>query len=243
MEYYFLPLMENTGEYNMAKDLELAASLKKDTAILRFYRWNPYCISLGANQLYDDINSEKCKIDNIGIVKRPTGGRAILHAEELTYSFVIKSSEAVSPRGVYEYINAALKTGLEIFNPQLSKIELEGLQTDFKQLYKDNKSILCFASTAKSELKYNGKKVVGSAQRKLGDTILQHGSILCGTYHKKIVDYITNEKDKAHFINEIENKTIEIDSILNSKTDYEKLSYCLLKGFEEYLDCKFLYYE
>jgi lipoate-protein ligase A len=85
----------NTGIYNMEYDLSLLSNCKKDTAFLRFYGWQPECISLGANQSFDDIDLLLAKNNNIDVVKRPTGGRAILHADELTYS-VVMFSEGIS---------------------------------------------------------------------------------------------------------------------------------------------------
>ncbi len=75
-------------------------------------------------------------------------------------------------------------TDLNIINPKLNDVELENSNPNFAELLKESSGSLCFASTAKSEIKFNGKKLVGSAQRKFGSTILQHGSILIRTYHK-----------------------------------------------------------
>ena len=72
-------------------------------------------------------------------------------------------------------------------------MELEKSQPDFREFYKEGHSAVCFAVPAKSELKFDGRKLVGSAQRKFGNVILQHGSILCGEFHKKIVDYLASE--------------------------------------------------
>ena len=108
----------NTGSYNMEFDLNLAKEVKPESAILRLYRWNPYCISLGANQDIKEINIEKAAADGIDIVKRPTGGRAILHSEELTYSVVMFLDSGSSPRNIYEQINFALIEGLKLYNSE-----------------------------------------------------------------------------------------------------------------------------
>ena len=91
MIWQYINTGENTGSFNMDFDLSLVKETVPDTIILRLYRWNPYCISLGANQSYAGINEGKAAADGIEIVKRPTGGRAILHSEELTYSVVMPS--------------------------------------------------------------------------------------------------------------------------------------------------------
>ena len=221
----------NTGKFNMDLDLWLAINCKADEAFLRLYRWQPYAISLGANQSFSDINELKCNEDNIDIVKRPTGGRAILHAEEWTYSVIIPLTFGLTPKEIYTKISIALSKGLALYDDKLKEVELESLQPNFSNLLKQPQGKLCFASTAKSEVKYKGKKLIGSAQRKLGKVVLQHGSILCGNYHKKLSKYLI---DSEHFDyqKEFEEKTTELETILKTKIDYEKLSECIIKGFE-----------
>lgn len=221
-------------------DFNLATNCKSDESFFRLYRWQPYCISLGANQSLDDINIAKASNDNIEVVKRPTGGRAILHSEEITYSVVTPLDGSVSPKEIYEKISSALIRGLEFYNPILAQSELEKLQPDFPNLLKQPTGVLCFGSTAKNEVKFSGKKIIGSAQRKLKNVILQHGSILCGTSHKKLVDYINSEMEtKVILQNELEQKTTEIETILREKVDYSKLSECLIKGFENVMKINF----
>lgn len=221
-------------------DLQLAKNYSPDEVVLRLYRWNPYCISLGANQKFEEIDIEKAKADYIDVVKRPTGGRAILHSEELTYSFIYPIDYKTSAHDLYKQINFALKQGLSIYDSRLSDIVLEHIQPDFKNFYRQEKSSICFAVSAKSEINFKNKKLVGSAQRKLGNVILQHGSILCGDYHLKIVDYLKiQEPNKIEIKNEIVNSTIDIKTILKEEVNYLKLSSSLKKGFEKHFNCEF----
>jgi lipoate-protein ligase A len=208
--------------------------------VLRIYQWEPYCISLGANQDFNSVDREKTSADGFDIVKRPTGGRAILHAEELTYSVVYPISDEKSPKQIYREINLALKNGLMNYNLKLEKIELEHAQPHFPSFYKDSKSTLCFAVSAMNELNYEGKKVAGSAQRKIGNIILQHGSILCGSFHKRIIDYLKLPSDKLEEIkNELEQTTTELETILDEKINYMELSKAIKKGFENHFNIKF----
>ena len=229
----------NTGKYNMDIDMELVQNFS-DIPVLRVYRWEPYCISIGANQDFDSIDRQKTIADGLDIVKRPTGGRAILHAEELTYSVIYPISAEQTPKKIYREINLALKDGLQIYNPLLKNIELEHTQPHFPSFYKDAKSTLCFAVSAMNELNYNGKKVVGSAQRKIGNIILQHGSILCGNFHKKVVDYLNLDPAKIQEIKkEIDQTTTELETILDEKIDYSVLGQCIKKGFENHFNITF----
>lgn len=234
MKWHFIDSGFNTGEFNMKFDLELANHCKKDDAYFRLYRWKPYCISIGANQSFEDINLEKAKNDGIDVVKRPTGGRAILHAEEWTYSVIYPMNYEYSPKEIYHKISRALIKGLEIYDNIFTNCELENIQPNFPKLLEEPTGVLCFASTAKNEVKFDGKKLIGSAQRKLNNSILQHGSILCGSFHQKLADYLyVDEETKIALHNELNLKTIEMETILNKKIDYEELKNCLVKGFEK----------
>lgn len=227
---------ENNGKFNMDFDIELAKSFPSNP-ILRLYRWKPYCISLGANQRLDEVNYSKAFSDNIDVVKRPTGGRAILHSEELTYSVVFPLELIYSAREIYNEINVALREGLILFDTSLNELELEHNQVDFKNFYQEDKSAICFAVSAKSEINFRNKKLVGSAQRKIGKVVLQHGSILCGDFHLKIIDYLNvDDERKSQIKNEIAETTIDLRSILKQEINYEYLSDCLIQGFKKHFN-------
>jgi lipoate-protein ligase A len=240
MRLYCLNTGSNVGKYNMDMDIYLSQNLSSDEIILRFYQWNPYCISLGANQDINEINRSKAKNDHLDVVKRPTGGRAVLHSEELTYSIIFPLNY-LTPREIYNQVNFALRNGLMFYDKKLSNVELVSENVDFRRVYENNLSSACFSVSAKSELKFENKKLVGSAQRKFRNTVLQHGSILCGEFHKKIADYLNLSIDEQEQVrNEIENKTISLSKIIEKEIDYEKLRVSLIHGFEEYFNFSFL---
>ena len=240
MKWKFLNSGVNSGKFNMDFDVFLAENFEQGNAVLRLYQWNPYCISLGANQSFEDIDLSKTRYHQIDVVKRPTGGKAILHSQELTYSVIYPIDTTSSAKNIYNEINLALRKGLVNFDSRLSVVDLEHTQPNLKEFYKSEISAICFAVSAKSELNYNGKKLVGSAQRKLGSVILQHGSILCGDYHKRIIDYlnVTDEK-KTEMLNEISSTTVDLKSALNIEIDYAKLSSSILNGFKEHFNSDF----
>jgi len=142
-------------------DFMLAKTLKADEAILRLYGWKPSCISLGANQPEDSVNIEKVINDKLDFVKRPTGGRAILHAEELTYSVIYPSNKNFSLNDLYKQVNLALKKGLALFDENLKEVSLEQIDPHFPSFYKEEKSAVCFAVSSRNEINYKGKKLVG----------------------------------------------------------------------------------
>ena len=219
----------------MQLDLELAKQCKPDEVYFRFYQWLPYCVSLGAHQVVQSINIQALQQQGFTWVKRPTGGRAILHAEELTYSVVTTIQAGYTPHSLYETINRALKEGLVNYHPQLAQVEQEETQPDFRAFYKqESSSAACFASTAKNELKVSGRKLVGSAQRKLSNSLLQHGSILIGKKHRDIVGVLNLTPDqKMELVNELNEKTIEIETVLGELVDVEKLRNSITQSLEK----------
>ncbi len=105
-----------TGKQNMDKDcflFESACQNSLSEPVLRFYSWEPECVSLGRNQDMNKINVQYCKDNNIDIVKRITGGRALLHHDELTYSFICSTKflESENVQKSYEIISSALIKG------------------------------------------------------------------------------------------------------------------------------------
>ena len=229
-----------TGQHNMSFDIQLAENCKDDEVFFRMYQWKPYAISLGANQNFSDVDLEKAKNEQIHVVKRPTGGRAIFHSEEITYSVICPLSFGLSPKEIYKSVSEALVSGLLKYDKRLDETSLEQQQPNFNQILQSKSGGICFASTAKNEVKYTGKKLIGSAQKKMKNVVLQHGSILCGTKHKELVNFLNFPNEtKVELLKEINDKTIEIETILHEKVDYKRLRNCLTLGFQEYFGIKF----
>jgi len=245
-QWEFIDTGYNTGRFNMDFDIELVERCKNENkSFLRFYRWKPYAISLGYNQTKfisgHKIDAEKCKEDGIDIVERPTGGRAVLHSEELTYSVITKSDDAVHE--MYRKISLALLSGLKLIEPgneELQKLSFTKEMPDLLKLAKTGMYNLCFNTSVKNEINCEGKKLVGSAQRKFGDIVLQHGSVLIGKHHENIVNYLLiDEKVKERVKKEIEEKTTCLNDILKRNVFYEETASALLKGFEQTLSISF----
>jgi lipoate-protein ligase A len=163
-----------SGSENMSMDISnLNESIKNNSKpLLRLYGWNNPTLSIGRNQSLSGINQEYCKLKNIDIVKRPTGGRAVLHDRELTYCFIVHENFLKNGKSVissYKEISNALIAGFKLLNIDLS--------------FPDNKKIsvkndFCMSISTGADLNYMGKKIIGSAQFRKQNYILQHGSIL-----------------------------------------------------------------
>ena len=236
LTWNFIPAGEYSGEFNMWFDEQLVQRLIDGTGspTVRLYRWKPWAISLGRHQNLSDIAMQRCKNDGIDVVRRPTGGRAILHAEELTYSVAM----IVDKKGlhqVYNEISHALVEGLRFFGAEVS---LQRSQPNFAEMYKSPSSIPCFSSSARYEIEWNGKKLAGSAQRryacKSGEVVLQHGSILCGTAHRRLADYLAldDEMIRGRIRADLDERTTDLQTISGRKVDVLELSACMKKGFE-----------
>lgn len=169
-------------EMNMAVDeaILIAHSEGKVPPTVRFYTWNPATLSIGYFQKAEkEIDLEKVAAAGLGFVRRPTGGRAVLHDQELTYSVIVSEDHPKMPTSVteaYKVISMGLLHGFQ----QLGlKAEMVSLATEEeKEKYSSPGSSACFDSPSWYELVVEGKKVAGSAQTRQKGVILQHGSIL-----------------------------------------------------------------
>ena len=231
MIWNFLNTGFNHGEFNMELDLQLVSALRERAGIptLRMYGWSPPAISIGAHQHIEDFDAGKLEAADIDIVRRPTGGRAILHANELTYSVVMKT-DGQSLRDAYRFVNEGLLCGLRVLGIDA---ELADRSDDFRRLYKDPSSIPCFTSFAKCEIHHQGKKLVGSAQRRYGGTILQHGSLLLGPQHRRIVEFLSEDVrgPKSVIEEQLNSCTSDAQTILGRIVTFEEAAECMKEGF------------
>jgi len=242
-KWRFLNTGFSPGAKNMAIDDVLAtqAVLKENFPVFRIYGWQPYAISLGYGQNPKDLKLQKCKQDGIDVVRRPTGGRAVFHAEEITYSVIIPKASKFYSKDIlttYNLISEALLLGLSFYGLKAQLVKR--LTNEIKDgAYKND--IPCFSSSAEYEIVCENKKLVGSAQRRFENSVLQHGSILTGTSHLKLVDYITYSDDllKERFKKELKKKTISISQILNQAVDQNKLIESLKLGIQKKFNIRF----
>ena len=172
----------NLGAYNMAVDEELLsrAQAAETLPVLRFYTWDPPAVSIGKFQKIETaVNADACKRRGFDIVRRITGGRAVLHNKELTYSIIARIDDPLFPStvlGTYKVIAAGLVTGLRNLGIPAEMVSRGGRNADLVEKKASNPA--CFSSPSWYEIVVHGKKIVGSAQRRLSNAFLQHGSIL-----------------------------------------------------------------
>lgn len=227
MQAYFVEYSINSGKYNMDFDekmLNYAIKNSLSVPILRFYGWKPACVSLGRNQKDENINKVFCKQKGIDIVRRLTGGRALLHDNELTYSFVCPCSFLNGGESViksYKEISGALAAGFKQLGIDVKFPNEKNTKTKFEY---------CMSLSTGADLSYQGKKIAGSAQFRKHGYILQHGSV--------IFDYSTETIEKIFAEKPLETH-IAILKNINPSLTTDELCLALKSGVEDFFDIKF----
>ena len=173
------------GAHNMAVDEALLLSqTPNDAPVLRFYDWNPPCISLGRFQKYSSLIPHP---SSLPLVRRPTGGRAIWHQHEITYAVVLRQEllprECHSIIGSYQWLSRAFINGLQSLGVAAQLAESH--TNNHKNAARHATAVNCFASAARSDFVVNGRKLIGAAQCRKNGAILQHGSLLLSVDHEK----------------------------------------------------------
>lgn len=167
--------------------LDFAIKNKISKPTVRLYGWSPACVSLGRNQNDEFIDKNFIKAHHIDIVRRLTGGRALLHENEITYCYIcpvnsINNGESVTLS--YKEISMFLVKGFSLL----------GINLDFPENKRPNtKFNYCMSISTGADLSYNGKKFIGSAQLRKEGYILQHGSINLD-YNDLLIEEIFKEK-------------------------------------------------
>ncbi|MBN2258226.1 MAG: lipoate--protein ligase family protein [Anaerolineaceae bacterium] len=189
-QYNQHPIMENrpstwrlichpqaNGAWNMAVDETLLEKVIAGDSppVLRLYAWQPACLSLGQAQPVADVDRAQLDQNGWDLVRRPTGGRAILHADELTYAVIAPVSEP-SVRGTL------LESYLKLSQPLTNALAILGLQVNALKNPDSNQAArshnpVCFEEPSNYEIFFKGKKVIGSAQARRGNAFLQHGAL------------------------------------------------------------------
>ena len=189
MEQEYVEYKVLTGKENMQIDSDLldrAIAQKIDFPIFRLYGWKPACVSLGRNQKDDFLDRKFLQENNIDVVRRLTGGRALLHDNEITYSYICPISYLKNG----EHVISSYK---EISQILIDKFKLLGIDLEFgtQKPIKTGFDYCMLISTG-ADLCYNGRKLIGSAQCRKNGYILQHGSILYD-YDKELLEKIFKE--------------------------------------------------
>jgi lipoate-protein ligase A len=196
-----------TGAQNMAVDralLQCAERGELGSPLLRVYRWDPPAVSLGYHQDESALDLEGLRAKGIDIVRRPTGGAAVLHAEEWTYAVAGARGIPGLGQGFAEIYRSLAGSMVEALRGLGIEAASGGAGAP--------ESFVCFEALQGHEISARGRKLVGSAFRQTRHAFLQHGSLLRGPRHLELVDHLLtlDPRERAERRTELERRTVDL---------------------------------
>ncbi len=218
------------GATNMAIDEAVSRAVQANLVppTLRFFGWNPACLSLGQAQPGTDVDREVCRALGVDVVRRPTGGRAILHTDELTYSVIASDTE---PRVVgsivdsYRRLSEGLLRGLMLMGVPTQQAELpDGHDRDAGPV--------CFEVPSNYEIVFGGKKLVGSAQMRKAGVVLQHGTLPLHGDIARISNCLVSKPD----VDRVRQRAATVEAAIGRVIDFEDAARWMAQGMAETLN-------
>lgn len=224
----------------MAVDQAILEHIHRGESIttLRLYSWNPPCLSLGHAQSFQDVDVERLKSHGWEVVRRVTGGRAILHTDELTYSVTGSADEPVLAGGVLESYNRLAQALLHAVRELSVPVEMKEHEDGHTQ---QNLNPVCFEVPSTYEITVDGKKLIGSAQARKKEGVLQHGSLPLTGDLTRICDALIfeNESARQNAKERLLARATTVESVLGVGIDWERAAQSLVRGFEAQLGIQF----
>jgi lipoate-protein ligase A len=224
-----------TGNQNMAVD-EALLMVGERIPTLRLYAWSPACLSLGYAQKSADVDFERVAAMGWDVVRRPTGGRAILHADELTYSLMLPDGDTIASGSIiesYRRISGALTAGLQILGVQP--------HADRRAERESSQGPVCFETPSHYEITVNGRKLIGSAQMRRKEGVLQHGSLPLWGDMGRICDGLNypDENSREQGKAQVRARATPLGDVLNNLS-WEGVADAMIKGFSTTFDVEFI---
>jgi lipoate-protein ligase A len=218
------------GATNMATDEAIVHAVASGSvpATLRLYAWAPPCLSLGRGQPVGDVNREAVKAAGYDLVRRPTGGRAILHVDELTYSLVVPQDEPRVVGGVVESYRR-LSAGLV---GALNRLGVASIVADERAEDGGPQGPVCFEIPSDYEITVSGKKLVGSAQMRSHGVVLQHGALPLSGDIARICPLLASHPEAGR----VRARASTLEEALGSAPSWDEAADALATGFGQALD-------
>lgn len=227
------------GATNMAIDEAIAEHVGAGQAppTLRFYTWQPACLSLGYAQRVSDVDRQRLCEHGWTMVRRLTGGRAILHVDELTYSVSAPIDEPRIEGGVvesYRRLSQGLLAGLQILGASVNAERAAEGARGFS-------GPVCFEVPSDYEITAQGKKLLGSAQTRRSGMVLQHGALPLFGDITRIVDVLTfaDEATRETARERVRSRAITLEDALGSHLDASHAAKAIAQGFAQALNLSF----
>jgi lipoate-protein ligase A len=223
-----------SGAWNMALDEALLDSAIAGTTppTLRLYAWSPPCLSIGYAQPIEQVNRDRLKAFGWDLVRRPTGGRAILHTDELTYSILLPAKDINTDGSVlstYKYLSAGLIAALKLLGLTVN------VQPEQQLTEEQRKDPVCFEVPSSYEILIEGRKLIGSAQVRRRGAILQHGTLpLEGDITRicQILSYRSSAaRDQA--IQRLRSRATTLAEISPQKISWDRAAEAMIEGFSQ----------
>lgn len=202
---------------------------------LRFYSWSPPSISLGYFQeTRKEVNIEACRARSVDVVRRPTGGKAVLHEDDLTYALIASEHNPLFPSdilGTYKVISRCIARGL-------SELGIEAEMEDSGRSYRDDSlKTACFSAPSRYELLAGKKKICGSAQLRSKGIFLQHGSILLDFDPAKTCTLLLPEEgNRSRQTEKLRSSVTSIYEQVGAPVPVEDICHIMKKSFEKVLN-------
>ncbi len=227
------------GAWNMAVDESILEHIGRDESppTLRLYAWTPACLSLGHAQPFSDVDMNRLKQHGWEVVRRATGGRAILHTDELTYSVIAPSNEPLVEGSVLEsYNRIALALLLAVKELELP-VEMKARKTNGNT----TPNPVCFEVPSTYEITVDGKKLIGSAQARKKEGVLQHGSLPLTGDLTRICQALVfeNESAREDAAKRLLERATTVESALGVEVSWEKAKQAFVRAFEAQLGLSF----
>jgi lipoyl(octanoyl) transferase len=238
-EWRILSFRKAGAPENMAVDEAVfrESIRKKSPPTLRFYGWKAPTLSIGYFQDYGkEVDDDACRRFGVEIVRRPTGGKAVLHEQELTYSVVADAdSPLFSPNilETYRVISGCIAKGL-------AKVGIRAeMKMDARRATDGTLRSSCFSFPSRYELLVGGRKICGSAQMRSHGVFLQHGSLLTAFDPLRTCAVMMPHRNMERDADLLRNAVTSVGEQAGSPVDDESLCRVLREGFEQALDVRF----
>lgn len=235
-----LPL---AGPLNMAIDEAILLAIAEGHAppTLRFFAWEPPCLSLGYAQPMSDVDAARLAQHGWDLVRRPTGGRAILHTDELTYSVLVPMDEPRVLGGViesYRQLSAGLVRGLELLGLQASAQKKEKSPN---HPITQSQNPVCFEVPSDYEITANGHKLLGSAQVRKKGVVLQHGTLPLTGDIARICEALVfgSEAEREEAKVRVRARATTLETVLGLAPSWSAAAEALQSGFADALNLNF----
>jgi lipoate-protein ligase A len=234
-----LPFQKAGAAENMAVDEAVFRVVirKKAPPTLRFYGWRVPALSIGCFQDYEkEVDGEACRKFGVEIVRRPTGGKAVLHERELTYAVIAGADSSLFPPDIlktYRAISGCIARGLAIIGIR-AEMEADGRPAPDGTLRSS-----CFSSLSRYELLVGGRKICGSAQMRSHRAFLQHGSLLTAFDPFRTCAVMLPHRDRERDADLLRNAITSVGEQAGAAIGEENLCRALREGFERALGIRF----